>query len=1083
MTVQGTQQGRVEQAAATAGQEQVWFFDHLVHGATVHTVPVYVDITGPLDTAALATALTSVVARHEPLRTSYTSGPGGLVARIAADAAVAIEEVVDTAAVHAELARPIDIASGLPLRALLLRHNENSHRLVLLIHHIAVDGASVAIIQDELLTCYQAAVEGREPALPALSGRYRDAVPARDHAAAVERWRGVLADLPDPIELPNARSRPAVADFGAEALPLVVPAPLAEKVRTLARARRSSPFMVLLTAFSVLLHRVTGARDLVVGTPSAGRDDAEDLVGYFVNMLALRLRLDGDPTPAEAMDRARDAVITALELRDAPFHQVVRAVGAEREVDRHPVFQVVFACPPPLAGPRAAGGCEFAFTQGTSLEGLYDLEVQLPDSGAGELRGWVKFRTARHGRADIAELADRFLLVLDQLTGSGERMSNLSPLRADEREHIVTALNDNATAYPADATLVELFADAVARHAGDVAVEYGDRRLTYAELDRAAESLAQRLIHAGAAVGAPVGIHLERGLDWVVAALAALKAGAAYLPLDPDYPADRLATLCADSGTAVVIADGRARTSLPGTTVVDIAVAETVPSMSPQRTSTPDDLAYVMYTSGSTGTPKGVCVTHRNVARLVLETSYVTFAPGDRVAQASTTTFDAATFELWGALLTGGRLVGMPKDVAIDPTRLGPWLRANEIDTLFLTTSLAMHVARTAPEALAGLRHFVFGGEQPDTAAVAALAARADRPAHVVNGYGPTETTTFASWHECSEVRADDGRVPIGRPLNNTQLYVLDEYLEPVPVGVVGELCVGGDGVARGYAGRPGLTAEKFVPDHLGGRSGARLYRTGDLARLRPDGAVEYLGRVDRQVKIRGFRVEPGEVEAALLAAGPVTAAVVTPRVDGGGDPVLVGYVTPADVDTAALMARLRAELPAFLVPAALVALDAFPVTRNGKLDPRALPEPGPTAATAGTADAEPRTPTERRVAEVWAAVLGTGPVGRDANFFDLGGHSLKATRLVSRIAGELRVEVPLRLLFDHPTVAGLAAKVDAEVERLGAAPATPAPATPAPATPAPATPAPATPALTAGDRAALSVADLIAGLDEPADA
>ncbi|MEU5695030.1 amino acid adenylation domain-containing protein [Actinosynnema sp. NPDC020468] len=1013
------------------GQEQLWFFDQLVPGSTFHSVPVHVTVRGPLDRDALVAALTAVVRRHEPLRTVYESREDGLVARVLpATLSITVHdlagagEVVRPADFSAlpdraaevladEVARPLDLAVS-PLRVILLRLSELEHRLVLLIHHIAVDGESVPVLQEEILAGYAAAVEGREPEFAAAPTPYR-ALPHPSAGGEVRALAADLVDLPDPAELPGARAR--TGDHRSETVPLVVPADLADAVRGWAREQRSSAFMVLLTAFSLLVHRLTGNRDLVVGTPWAGREaaEAQGVVGYFVNMLPLRVTLGFDPTAREAMGDVRDAVLTALDRRHVPFHALVREFTTGRDLASHPIFQLVFACPPPLAPAGSAGGCEFGFAQGTSGEGLYDLEVQLPDGGEGPLTGWVRYRTALRDRADVLDLLDRFLVVLRQITTEPDaRQSNRSLLPDAERERLTRVLNDNATDYPAHASLVTLFEQVVDERPDEPALEYGDVVLTYRELDERANGLA-RLLPAE-----PVGVFLGRGPDWVVAVLAVLKAGGAYLPLDLDYPVDRLTALCADAGARVVVSDREP--GLPGVDVVRVGVPAVADR--PGRAVDPNDLAYVMYTSGSTGRPKGVCVTHRNVSRLVLDTGYVVFTAGDRVAQASTTTFDAATFEVWGALLNGGTLVGLPKEVVLDGPALEKWLRGNGIDVLLLTTSLAMHVAREAPRALDGLRYFVFGGEQPDATAIAALAARPDGPAHIVNGYGPTETTTFASSHRCAGA---DVKVPLGRPVDNSAMYVVDAYLEPVPQGVAGELVIGGDGVARGYVGAPAATAEKFVPDHLGGPPGARLYRTGDLARLRSDGTFEFLGRLDRQVKIRGFRIEPGEVEAALLATRLVREAVVVPKQDAAGDTRLVGYVVPADgalVD--AVDAALREALPDYLVPSALVPLESFPLTRNGKLDLRALPEP---VAESG-ADAEPRTAVERALAGVWRAVLGAERVGRDADFFDLGGHSLKATRLVSRVAHEMGVAVPLRSLFDHPTLADFAT----EVERLRAA-------------------------------------------------
>ncbi|MEO6089074.1 MAG: amino acid adenylation domain-containing protein [Umezawaea sp.] len=1060
----------------TAGQEQIWFFDQLVQGATFHTVPLYVDISGPLDDSALTESLQAIVDRHEPLRTTFTATDSSPVPRVHTDVVVPVvrhdlsglapaeRAARAEALVHNELAKPIDVGpagSGVALRAVLLRLDPVTHRLALLVHHIATDGASFALLQEELLACYRAVVDGRVADLPELPARYRDVARwsrEADGTDHLDAWLDDLSDLPEPLELPGARSRTATPDFAADHVPLVLPQPLADEVRALARQTRSSSFMLLLTAFALVLHRGTGSRDLVIGTPSAGREHAEalDLIGYFVNMLALRVRLDYDPTPREAVNVVRDTVLTALDRRATPFHRIIQELRPDRDIERHPVFQVVFASPPPLAGPAQAGGCTFTFSEGTSPQGLYDLEAQLPDSGSGDMVGWLKFRTALHRRADVLELVDRFLLVVRQLVATPDtHLSNLSLLDPAERKRIVHDLNANATDYPRDSTLPQLFEEVVDRHADEVAVEYDGRVLTYRGLDQRANQLAHHLRALGVSGGSPVGLFLVRGLDWVVAAVAVLKAGGAYLPLDPDYPADALAGLCQDSGVRVVLA-GSTAPSLPDVEVVDLATV-TGPTDRLERTDEPDELAYVMYTSGSTGRPKGVCVTHRNIVRLVRDTDYVSFEPGDRVAQGSTTTFDAATFEVWGALLNGGRLIGLPKDVALDPAALGTWLRGNEIDTLFLTTSLAMHVIREVPGAVAGLRHFVFGGEQPDTTALIGLAAQPDGPLNVVNGYGPTETTTFAASHRCNGLSSTDTRVPLGRALNNSQLYVLDGYLEPVPPGTVGELCIGGDGVARGYAGSVELTAERFVPDHLGGRLGTRLYRTGDLARLLPDGTFEFLGRADRQVKIRGFRIEPGEVENCLQTSGLVREAVVVPRGDGAGDVRLVGYVVlepAAEGRIDDLMAHLREALPAYLVPAALVAMDVFPLTRNGKLDLRALPEPDRPVDEVEVR--EPTTPTERQLVELWRSVLGVESIGRDTNFFDLGGHSLKATRLVSRIAGEFSVDVPLRLLFDNPTIAGLAVEVD----RLAPASA----------------PAP----VTAAARSGGSLADLLDAFDEP---
>jgi amino acid adenylation domain-containing protein len=1071
-----------EPEPATPGQEQVWFFDQLVPDATFHNLPLLVDIEGPLEVDALAAGLTAIVRRHEPLRTTFAQRDTGPVSIVAdpVEVPVTVHDLSDVdenrraltarRLVDEQIAARLDIGpagNGLAVRAMLLRLREQHHRLVLVLHHIASDGASALILQRELVAAYATALAGDEPLAGAPATTYRElARRTTESTDDLAWWTSRLADLPEPPVLPGERNRTGEPDFTAATVPLVVPERLAGEVRELAKQARCSVFTVLLTAFTALLARSTGTRDLVVGTPSAGRDDPEsaDLVGYFVNMLALRVRIDGDPTWQQLLDGVRDTVLSGLDHRHTPFHEIVRAVRPGREVDRHPVFQIVFAAPPPLAGPATAGACVFTFTEGTSKHALYDLEIQLPDDSSGRMRGFVKYRTARYAKSDIEDLAGRFVELLAKLTGSrAARMSNQSLLTPAQRGRIVRELNATATGYPANSSVTELFAAVRTAHGGSPAVHNGSTRLTYAELDVRANQLAHHLRGLGVRRGTPVGVCLDRGVDWVSTALGVLQAGCAYLPLDPDYPADRLAWLCADAGAEFVVmdTDERPRPALDGVRVMDLAESRdeiaAEPLGAPPSVAGPDDLAYVMYTSGSTGTPKGVCVTHRNIVRLVRDTNYVEFRAGDRVAQGSTTTFDAATFEIWGALLAGAELVGLPKDIALDAHRLGEWLRANRIDTLFLTTSLAMHVASESPEALNGLRYFVFGGEQPDVHAVARLAALDGAPEHIVNGYGPTETATFAASHRCNDVTTDLARVPLGRPLANSTLYVLDAWLEPVPPLVVGELCIGGDGVSRGYVGSAELTAERFVPDHLSGKPGARLYRTGDLARQLPDGTIEFLGRADRQVKIRGFRIEPGEVENCLRQSGLVKEAAVVATPDAVGDAHLVGYVVltaPAEFAADELMAHLRASLPDYLVPGALVVLPAFPLTPNGKLDVRALPEPS-TRPEADEDTAGESTPTEQRLAPLWQSVLGVERIGRHTNFFDLGGHSLKATRLVGRTAKELGREITLRTLFDNPTLAAFAAAVDSS---------------------APATAEPAGPRVAA--RTGRSVADLLDALD-----
>ncbi|HEX3529757.1 MAG TPA: non-ribosomal peptide synthase/polyketide synthase, partial [Thermoanaerobaculia bacterium] len=1037
---------------ASFAQERLWFLDQLEPASPLYNVAGAWLLSGPLDPAALERSLAAIVERHEALRTTFAAVDGRPVQVVHAGMPVGLPLAdlggLPAAARAGELARrvaaaarrPFDLTRGPLLRVCLVRLESAEHALLVSMHHIVSDGWSVGVFARELAALYSSFRRSAPAALPALPVQYPDfALWQREWlrgavlAAQLAVWRQALAGAPPGLDLPVDRPRRPVAGAPGASLRLEIGA--AATLEELGRRHGATLFMVLLAGWAATLARSADAEDVVVGSPVANRSrrEIEGLIGFFVNTLPLRVDLTGDPSLTALLARVRAAALAAYSHQDVPFERLVEELLPQRDPRFTPLFNVM------LTLDRGAGGLELPGLLATPLEvetatAKAELVLALERTGDG-LRGRLEYRSDLLDATTVRRLADSLALLLEEAAAAPESpLSCLPALRPAARQQLLREWNDTASAYPR-ASLPELFARCVRRSPEAPAVQFAAAALRYAELDRLSDALARRLLGLGVRPGAPVGLCLERSAAWVVGMLGILKAGGAYVPLDLDYPAARLAWMLEDSGAAAVVAqpDAAGLWSASGVPVVVLdggcgsLVGEPAgePAGAPGVTIDPGQTAYVIYTSGSTGRPKGVAVPQRAVVRLLFGTDYVDLGPGDRLAQVSNGSFDAATFEVWGALLHGGCLVGLEKDVALSPRRFAAELRRQRISAMFLTTSLFNQVAREVPDAFAGIRCLLVGGEALDPRWVREVLTHG-APERLSNAYGPTESTTFASWHAVREVLEGTASIPIGRPLSNTRAYVLDRRQQPVPLGARGELCLGGDGLALGYHARPALTAERFIPDPFAGPAGGRLYRTGDLVRLLADGAVEFLGRIDQQVKIRGFRIEPGEVEAALRASPVVRdgAVVVQAAADGGVE--LVAYAVPrgaAPLDLGALRTDLAARLPAHMMPAALVALAELPLTPNGKLDRRALPRPDRLGAP-GERRA-PRSAAEERIARVWADLLGFEHVGIDDDFFALGGHSLLATQAVSRLREALGIEVPLRDLFEAPTVAGLA-------ERLG---------------------------------------------------
>ncbi|WP_437277994.1 amino acid adenylation domain-containing protein [Sorangium sp. So ce375] len=1055
---------RPERLPLSLVQERLWFLEQLVAGAPVYHIAAALRLSGALDRSALEQAVTAISARHEGLRTSFPSVAGQPIQRIAPPAPVRLplHDLLDLPEedrapalqerLRGEARRAFDLAEAPPVRWMLLRVGEREHVLSFTCHHLIADGWSLHVVLRELTLLYGAFAAGRSPALAPLPLQYADhALSQRGQAESegqrreLAYWRERLARAVPPLDLPTDRPRPHVQTYAGAREELELPPDLLERLAALGRREGATLFTAVAAGLFALLHRTTGQTDLCIGTPVAARSRVafEGVFGCFLNTLALRVDVSGNPAIEELLTRVRSAITEAQAHQGVPFERVLQELPLSRDLGRSPVFQVMLSMQPPQAPAPEIPGLDLTFSQVDTGTAQFDLAIDLVPHSQGVRAVW-EYNTDLFEAATIRRLSERLLLLLEGMVAARPqaRLGELPLLTESER---LLSLGESERVAVPPVCVHELFEAQVARQPEAVALIHEEERLTYAMVDERARRLSRRLVRLGVGPETRVGICLDRSADVVIAVLAVLKASGAYVPIDPTHPADRIAFMLADASPAVLITRTELSGRLPATqTVLCVdregdwaADTDTVDHDEPRPTGNLDHLAYIIYTSGSTGRPKGVMVTHRTLASVFAawQRLYQLPAADLRLLQIANPAFDVWTADWVRALCAGGTLVIASTDVFLDPAALSAVIRREQVTLVDVVPAvikpLMAHWDREG-QGVDSLRLLIVGSDAWSVRDYLELRRRCAPHTRLLSCYGVTEATIDNASFE-GDVDAEpspERSVPLGRPVANTRLYVLDRYGQRLPVGVPGELAIGGAGVARGYLRQPGLTAERFIPDPWSGEAGARLYRTGDRARWLPDGTLEFLGRVDHQVKLRGLRIDTAEIEACLRMHPDLRDAVVVLREDAEGDKRLLAYLVPAREpapESSAVRQFLRSHLPEAMIPSAFTWLDALPLSPNGKVDRRALPAPTERAEAAASAAAPPRSPLELAIAEAWREVLPTSQVGLHDNFFDLGGHSLLLAQVRARLREKLNREIPMMDLLQHPTVASLAAALSGD--------------------------------------------------------
>jgi len=1051
---------RTEKLTPSFAQQRLWFQEKLTRGSGAFHLALGTKLKGQLNVPALEQTFTEIIRRHEGLRTSFPMIDGELVQKISPPSRFEIpivdlrrfdeteQETISRDLGQAELSRPFDLASGPLARAILIRYRDDEYMIICTLHHIISDGWSRGLMVKEISTIYEAFTNAERSPLAELPVQYADFAEwqrRRLQGDALEPelnyWKEQLAGAPPLLALPTDRPRPAIQTFRGETQPFILGQQLTEQLKTLSQRRGMTLFMTLLAAFQTLLFRYSAQDDIVVGTTAANRErsDIEDLIGFFVNMLALRTNFSGNPRFEDLLEQVRDATFKAYVYQGVPFERLVQELQPRRNPSYSPVFQVVFSFQnqPTLVG-LSLPGLTLSMPEVELTTSQFDLLLDLSDGVEG-LAGTFQYNPDLFDRATIARMTEHFRNLLEGIVAHPEQRLSELPLQSEsERIESLVEWNQTEAEFPREICISELFARVVERQPDAVAAVFKDQQMTYAELDARSNQLAHYLKESGVGASDLVGICLDHSLEELVGLLGVLKAGAGYVPVDPEHPLQRLSFMLADSGVKTVLTQQKFVEALTPCGLELISIDRDWPSIAEQSSagtdiSLPESIAYVIYTSGSTGEPKGVAITHRSLVDyawwakdVYLQKDSLNFALYSSVA------FDLTVTSIFVPLITGNKVViyrWADKQAPLEQI-----LDDNDAGVLKLTPShLALIKDRDNRES--SINRLIVGGENFETDLARRIHESFGEQVAIFNEYGPTEATVGCMIYRFDALRDQRPAVPIGKPAANVQLYILDEWLQPAAVNVTGELYIAGEGLAQGYLNRPALTAEKFIANPFA--AGQRMYRTGDLCRMLPDGNIEYLGRRDQQVKFHGYRVELNEIQWALKQHPQIRDSVVVIRPDKQGNDVMVAYyVSRQEIEVAEIRAFLAERLIGETIPNLFVHLRKLPLTLNGKINYQALPSVEEAREKLQRTYTAPRSPQEEAVAAIWAEVLSMERVGIHENFFTLGGHSLLATQIIHRINQTFEIDLPMRVMFDDPTIAALSLLIEeALIERLEAIP------------------------------------------------